>query len=278
MDKESVSEKQLFLLVTGFTVGTSILLAPTMSIDLARQDAWLSPLLAVVPGFLLVAVLAALNKMYPGQSLVQYSVSILGLPGKLAGLLMIWFALHLSALVLRNIGNFVSTVMLIETPSPLIHAAVALLAAFGVRLGIECIARAMSVLLPASLVFFLLIQAITTPAAKLANLAPVLSKGMLPVVQASVNLSTFPVGEIVLFSMLIYHVKTTGKKGKKGVFMAAGLLLGMLILTLGILRTITILGPYLSARTSYAVFFAVNSYRSGNYLCHTSLAGLCHTH
>lgn len=257
MSKEYISEKQLMHLTAGFLIGTAILLIPTMSIALAGQDAWLPPLLSVLPGIGLIGVLTVLHKMYPGQSLVQYSVSILGLPGKLAGLLVIWFAFHLSTLVLRNIGSFINTVMLFETPAPLVHVVVAAVTAYGIRLGIESIARAFSILMPISVAFFLLMQAFTLPTADFNNLLPILEKGFLPIMQASIDLTAFPVGEIVLFGMIVYHVKTP--KEKPGFYWVVGLLLGTLIILLGIIRTISILGPSLSGRNSFAILVALNA-------------------
>lgn len=142
------------LLILGFVVETAIMLIPTSVIGQAKQDAWLSPLVPAVPGLALLAILLTLNRMFPGQSLVQYSESILGLPGKLLGLVMIWFAFHLASLVLRNIGNFVNLVLLFETPLPLIHFVIVAVTAFGLRLGIETLAKCLSLLMVLSVLFF----------------------------------------------------------------------------------------------------------------------------
>nr|WP_315989339.1 GerAB/ArcD/ProY family transporter [Desulforamulus aquiferis] len=199
--------------------------------------------------------------MYPGQSLVQYSESIMGWPGKILSLIIIWFSFHLAALVLRNLGNFVSLVLLYETPLPLIHVLIVAVTIYGIRLGIETIARALSFLLTVSFIFFLLIQAYSMAHVDLENLLPVLGQGFLPVISATLQMSAFPVGELVIFSLIFFHIKPSPKTGR---FLTGGLLISLFILFMAIERIISFMGPDMASRQLYGIMGTIGGIRGGN--------------
>lgn len=263
MDKAYISEKQCMLLILGFIVGTAIIFIPTNAIALAGRDAWLSPMVAAGPGVLLITVLLALNRLYPGRSIVQYSEEIFGWAGKFLGLVIIWFAFHLGSLVLRNIGDFVNMVLLFETPPPLVHAIVAIVCAFGLRLGIETLARCLSILVIFSIFFFGLIQIFTMFFADLTQLLPLLEKGFKPIFAASLQISAFPVGEIIIFSLLFFHVSISKKTG---LYLSGGLLGGVIILSLAIERVLTVLGPEISSRSLLPVLITISAVPGGHIL------------
>jgi len=263
LDKETLSASQGLGLMLGFVVGTALLLVPSSSILTARQDAWTAPLLAAVPGLLLLALLLALNKMYPGQSLVQYSEAVLGLPGKAVSLLFIWFAFHLSALVLRNIEDFVSALILFETPPNLVLFVMMVVSAFALRLGIETVSRALCLLLPAVILFFFVIQSYSMFFSDFKNLSPVIEPGILAsVIKAGLSVTSFPAGEIVLFGMLIFHIKPK----KIGRNLSAGLLMALGILAETIMRTIVTIGPGPGGRSLFAIAKGINFMAGGGLL------------
>ncbi|MEG6513316.1 GerAB/ArcD/ProY family transporter [Desulforamulus ruminis] len=263
MDKEFISAKQGTYLTLGYVVGTALLLSPTATILTAKQDAWLAPLLAAIPGLFLIALLTSLNRMYPGQSLIQYSSSILGWPGKLLALLILWFTFHLGALVLRNILTFVSTIMLFETPPTVILIFTVALTAYGVKLGIETLGRAFKILIFLVVIGFFTVHIYSMFFANYTNLLPVLSQGIKPVLHSAVNFTAFPVGEIIVFSLLIFHIH---KPEKAGSSLTAGLLAGILILVLSIERSIVTLDPERSSRSIFTIVTGLNSAHGGRLL------------
>ena len=64
LEKGKISHTQLFILVMTFEIGTSILLAPFLMVAAAKQDAWISMLIGLSTGLLLVLFYAALIKRY----------------------------------------------------------------------------------------------------------------------------------------------------------------------------------------------------------------------
>ncbi|ABO48601.1 spore germination protein [Desulforamulus reducens MI-1] len=261
MQNQYISPKQCFLLLVGFTIGTATILVPTSAAALAHQDSWMTPPLAAIPGLGLVAMLVALNRRFPGQSLVQYSSSILGIPGKLLGLLTIWFAFHLSSLVLRNIGSYIHVAVLFETPLWVTHLFIVTLGTFALRLGIETITRAFSILMLLNIPFYLIIITFSTKTAKLDNLLPVLSHGWAPVIHASLNQATFPMGEIVLFGMVIFHIKDIKNLN---LYLSTGLLTTALAGVFALATPVIVLGADMVARTADAVLISVTNASGSN--------------
>lgn len=93
------------------------------------------------------------------------------------------------------------------------------------------------------------------------QLLPLMGNGLLPVAAAGVQMAAFPVGELVLFSLILFQVKQTGNTGR---YISAGLLGGLLILLMAIERVITFMGPEMASRTLYAVLMTVTGVQGGN--------------
>ena len=263
MDKECISPGQGMLLLAGLGIGTTLLFIPSILIQYANQSAILSLVLGCAPGIVLLLILSSLNRFYPGQSLVQYSASILGLPGKILGLLFIWFAFHLGVLVLHNIGDFVGVVMLAETPTPIVYFFVVAITAFALLLGLETVSRAFGLLLCFSIFFNLLLLLFTLPHADFNNLLPILENGWSPVVKASIYLSSFPLGEFILLGMLIFNIK--GSKGT-AIPLIQGQLIATVVAIAIILQVITILGAERASRSIMAIVSVLNSISGSNLL------------
>ncbi|SHK33681.1 GerAB/ArcD/ProY family transporter [Desulforamulus aeronauticus] len=261
MEKEYISARQCIFLLIGSIIGISLMLVPSLTIVIAKQDAWLAPWLSTIPGLVLISLLVSLNKMYPGQSLVQYSSSILGLPGYFLSLLMLWFFLFLGALNLRSMVHFLTSIILFETPPSILYFFIILLCAYGIKLGLEVMARAFSLLIPFTIILALIIQVFSMINADFEKLLPILSNGVLPVIHAGLNFTAFPVGEaLVLFSMIIYQVKNLRGIGAK---LSSGFIFAIFILFLVIERAIVTLGPERASRSIYSIAAAINTVSGG---------------
>ncbi|GAB6179064.1 endospore germination permease [Desulfotomaculum defluvii] len=261
MEKEYISVKQCLFLLMGSMMGISLMLAPSVSVLLAKQDAWLVPWLSAVPGLVLIGLLISLNKMYPGQSLVQYSHSILGLFGKFLVLIPIWFFLYLGAQNLREITNFIASIILFETPRLVLYFFTILISVYALKLGLETVARAFSFLVFIAFILLLFIQVYSMLNANYENLLPILGAGVLPVIRASLNFTAAPVGDvIILFSMVIYHVKYPRDLGAK---LSIGFIFLMFIMFLVIGRVIVTLGPDRATRNIYSIAATINATTGG---------------
>ena len=95
-----------------FILGTAILNIPAIITALAKQDAWLSVLLASLVGWLTPLMVVILCQMHQRRSLVDVCQSVMGpYAGALLGAGYVFYAIHLGVLVTNDVGMF-ETMML----------------------------------------------------------------------------------------------------------------------------------------------------------------------
>lgn len=249
LEKGKISPRQAMLLTIAFLLGSAILLIPSATTASARQDAWLSMILATLAGLVIIYVYTSLALRFPDLNFVQYSEKILGrFAGKLAGLIMIWFALHLGSLVTRNFGDFLNITVLQNTPLAVINSAILLLSAIVVKKGLEVIARVNELTLPFLIILIFVLTALSMPETDIRRLEPVLENGIKPVIAGALPAIGFPFAETVLFTMIIPYVNHPGRARRS---MLTGALAGGFLLFLVILRTLTVLSPGATAKFWY---------------------------
>ncbi|MFD2611088.1 GerAB/ArcD/ProY family transporter [Paenibacillus gansuensis] len=237
---EKISGIQLSLLVFSFIAPTLILVAPSLMEKIARQDAWLT----IFPGALIAAlnvwIMIILSNRYPGQTITQYSTQIIGKwPGKFLGCYFLYYWLNFDFIILNQHIQFINTVFLIRTPSVIVSLTLALICGIAVYMGIEAIARCNESL--ALLIFTLLIPLLFLMLAESdpERLRPVLSKGVVPVLQATV----FPLAYLTQFIILGWLLPFLNQPKKATTFSFISLLIISGLFCITILPLIMMFGP-----------------------------------
>jgi len=189
MEKGRISAAQVAVLTFMAALANSLLVSPTVAASVAKQDLWLSPLLASPIGFLIVLVLVKLNEAYPDQTLIQYASKLLGRPlGITIGLLYLFFIIHTTANALRQFTDLIKLTFLFTTPTLVVASGLLLVCAFAVHSGVEVVARLPMLLLP---VVFMLLLMVYLPSIKdmdLHKLEPVLGDGLAPSLKGTFRL------------------------------------------------------------------------------------------
>jgi spore germination protein KB len=218
----------------------------------AKQDAWISVLIhATLYGVAVVWVNSSLAQYFGDKTFGRYVQMLLGKPlGILVGSSYLGFLLLLTMIITREFGEFLNTAFMPETPIQVFNLTLILLAAYAVYHGIEVICRINQWIFPLMLVSFLFITFATLPVAKLANLLPVMSEGLYPVLRGSFAPSAFR-GEVFLVLFLVPYAKEAEKTKFYGA--VAVILLGI-ILALDVLIHIIVLGSDLSANLTFPTF------------------------
>lgn len=139
-EKEVISTNQfiwlLFCIITSFT-GLQVL---RLLIFQARRDAWLAVILAWFLDVLLAVVYAYMGIRFPGQNMVQYSMTILGKRlGKIIGMLFPIFFLLVSSILQRNLSMILSIVFFPKTPESIFLIISYIVIGYAVLKGIEVI-------------------------------------------------------------------------------------------------------------------------------------------
>jgi len=230
-----LSGRQELLLRLNFLLASAFIMIPAMVIKGAGKDGWMSIILAALAGIGMTALYTVLGRRFPGRTLVQYSRLLLGkFAGNLIGLMMMWFALHLGALVLRNFGDFLAAALMPETPYLVFHVLIILVISLALYGGLEVLGRFNEILtwIVVTSILSLLILTLSIEDFDLKNLLPVLEEGIGPALKTSLLPFTFPFGETVLFTMLLPYLNKP-EEARKAPIMAmiyAGLLLATITL------------------------------------------------
>ncbi|MFM1652880.1 endospore germination permease [Brevibacillus sp. B_LB10_24] len=264
-DKSQVAARQFMILTILYVIGSAILVIPSLLVAVAKQDAWISAIVAVAAGLVAIVFYNSLAKSFPGMTLVQYCEEIFGRwLGKIVSLFfLVGFPCFIAVLTLYDIGDFLATQILTKTPLIAIFLIVMAVVAFGVRLGLEPIARAAEIFFPWVVSLLLLLFLFVSPFLKLENLEPVLANGIKPVLKGAIPLFSFPFFETLVLLMVFPRVKKPKDAGRA---LLTGVLAGGMALFAITLFSISVLGVEFVERHAFPTYALAKKINIGDFL------------
>jgi spore germination protein KB len=264
LEKGQISQIQFTVLVTMHLIGSSILLLPSGLAVKAGQDAWLAAIVGIGLGLPLVILYNALGSSFPNMTLAEYSELILGKwLGRFISLFFSSYFLLISALVLRNIGDFLVTHILDDTPIEMIEILFLLVVIFGLYYGLETFSRTSELLFPIVVTFFILLIMLILPQIKMENIQPIYEGGIKPILNGALPYLGTPCMELLVFLMIFPFSKNT--KNTKKAFLE-GYLFGGIVLIVVSLVTILVFGPEETANVIYPTFLLATKIDVGGIL------------
>ncbi|MBE4907332.1 endospore germination permease [Bacillus luteolus] len=260
-----ISPWQFTILTSMFVVGSAVLFIPTILASVAKQDAWISCLIAIIVGVLLAWFYGSFSKIDPNLSYFELAVFALGKwVGRCIALVTLSLHLVLSSFLLWDIGDFLVTQILVGTPIEVIYYLfIFVTIVYGVRLGIEPIARSAEIFIPWIFLIFIFIVIFLLPEAEAKNLFPIFEEGVRPILYGSYYVVGFPFVEMVLLLMITPHV--SDKKKVTSAFIWGVVLGGAILFSLTLL-SILVLGPDFSTRNEFPIYVLVKKISIGNFL------------
>lgn len=246
---EMISGRQFALLAAYISIGDSMLVLPSIPTSAAKQNAWMSALIGLCAGLMVVWLMSAVGRLYPKLTLVQYAEKLLGKwPGKLVSLCFIFYLFLSLAAHTREIGDFMTTQMMPETPIQAIHIMYAAILAMAARLGTETIARTGEFFFSFFLLFLFVFFLFLIPDIKINHLLPLWDGGIKPVLRGSITMTAYPFMELAVLLMVIPSVNKPENVRSNYV---KGALFGGVVLLFIILLSILVLGPDYATRSMY---------------------------
>lgn len=243
-----ISARQFFLVVLMFISGSSILLVPPGVIAAAKQDAWISSAIGSVLGVGLCLLYIKLGNMHPKKTLFEFSDFLFGkLLGRAVNTLYVFFAFLLAAFVLSNVGDFMTTQVMVEVPKKYIQLLFLLPVLYAVILGLETIVRSMEAIFPALLMIFFALLLLLLPQIETMEILPIFGEGIKPILQGSLVVLNLPYLELVLLLAVFPYLNS--KKGGKAFWIGGAI--GGLSLVLYPLLIVMILGKYFAGMLLY---------------------------
>ncbi|NWQ42557.1 endospore germination permease [Bacillus sp. EB106-08-02-XG196] len=264
IEKGRISSLQMAIMMLPTIIATGILLVPAITGKFAKQDMWMSPVWASLAGFLIVYIAYHLHTHYPKETVIQYSVKIIGaVPGKVVGFLYLFFYLHINGMVLREYGEFVVGNFLIKTPMLVVIGSMAFVCALAVRGGIEVLARTAQIFVPVVIILLFFIAILLLPDLEPKKMFPIMEKGVLPSLMGAIVPSSW-FTEFFLLSFLLPFLGQREKGLKWGIIAVFAVMLLMVITSLVSL----LLFGGITATFTYPVFSAVRYISIADFLQH----------
>ncbi|MFK2826918.1 endospore germination permease [Bacillus sp. B190/17] len=262
MEKGKISSLQMAMMLYPTIIATAILSAPSITAKYAKQDLWLSPVLASLIGFVTVFIAVRLHKLYPGQTIIQISEQVIGwLPGKAISFFIVFFYIQITGEIVRDYAEFIVSFFLFQTPITVIIASMTFLCALAVYGGVEVVGRAAQLFFPLFVMPLLLFVPLLSPNFELGNVLPILEEGMMPPVKGAIVTGGW-FTEFFLITFLLPFLADQKKGMKHGMMTVLAVTVTLVIVDLVMLFT---LGATISSKEyplmtageyiSYADFF-----------------------
>ncbi|HEX9061261.1 MAG TPA: endospore germination permease [Clostridia bacterium] len=238
---EKITNKECICALTLFIMGSTLIIGIGGA---AQNDAWLAGIAGILMSLPMILIYSRIQSIFLGKDLFEILEYVFGnFFGKIIALIYIWYAFHLGAMVIRNLGEFINTVTMPETPILFPMLCMGLCCIVMVRLGVEEIGRFSAYLLPLLISIIGIVQLLALTEFHWNYLKPILGNGIKPVIEGGFSAFSFPFAETVLFLGVMFSLKT--KKSPYKVYFFSIIFSGTLIIILTI-RNIAILGKMLS--------------------------------
>lgn len=217
----SLTVRQAILWFVLYQIGSAYLVIPAAITTIAKQDAWLSIPMALVFHLLLILLYTSIVRQMKGKSFVEYLRHLFGaLGGTIAVVFIFLFPFLELIMTLRNLGDFVTTSIMPETPYDAIYIILLIAVYYAVRSGPIVIGRSAEIMFFCLLILYILVRVTLLSETELDNLLPIFEHGIKPIILASFNSFAFPYLESVLFLFFAQHIPDP-KKWRKTVISSA---------------------------------------------------------
>lgn len=185
-----------------------LVFAPIRMFSVAADSAWLAGFVSGIFGALIVAIWVTISTAFPGMSLPEIVVALLG-PwlGWTTNLIFSVLFILETAVATRMIGEVMRR-LLPDTPMPAIIVLALVVGLVIARLGPEVMGRLASIHLFVVIVTVIFSAAALAGKSDLGRFLPVMADGIGPVLNASLT-PTALLGHVVLLALLLPHMRKT---------------------------------------------------------------------
>ncbi|NUU74983.1 GerAB/ArcD/ProY family transporter [Paenibacillus xylanilyticus] len=247
-----------------YQIGSAYLVLPAALSSVAKQDAWLSIPLSLLFHLLFIPLYTSIVRKMQVRSFVEYLRCLFGpLGGTIATVFIVCYPFLECVMTLRNLGDFVTTSIMPETPYDAVYFIMLIAVYFAVKSGPVVIGRCAEILFFFLLALFLLVRITLLPGSEPNNLLPILENGLKPVVLASINLLAFPYLEAILYLFFAHHFSDP-KQWRKSVI-ASALISGVMYFFM-VLQIITVISAGVVADLTFPTFFIDRTISIGEFL------------
>ncbi|SCW41218.1 spore germination protein KB [Paenibacillus tianmuensis] len=262
-ENDKIETHQFTLLVILFVVGDALLYVPSWLASSAKQDAWLAAGIGCVEGLAIAWLYTTLAKRHFPATLIDLCRSVFGRwAGTVAACFFVSFILVDISIMLFEIGDFITTQMMPETPIEVVILLFTGVIVLGVRQGAVALVRSSEMAFPLFVLLYLMLVLFISPQIKLEHAQPVLSEGLKPILEG--NLRFFGNLEESVILLMLFPLIRNPSKGAKAY--ATGLAVGTMMLTVFSTVSILVMGSDMTALLAYPSYVLAQKVAVGKLL------------
>ncbi|KGM44796.1 endospore germination permease [Neobacillus niacini] len=265
MQNAKISTYQFLILVTLFTIGTSILIVPSGLAAKAKHDAWIVAIVGMVIGLVVIGLFCLIAQWFPHLTFIQMNEMILGKwLGKGVSLLFVFMSFIYASSLLFYSGTFLNTHLLPNTPMASLNILMAIIIVMGVHLGLETIARSAEIFILVFFVLFFFLVLFISPEVKFENVQPIFEAGTKTVIQ-----STFPFIEVTsvnaIVLLMFFPVNVNNRKQASKSFFI-GYIIGGIVIIIFTFLSVSVLGAYSTAAEVFPSYELAKRINIGDFI------------
>ncbi|MZQ82213.1 endospore germination permease [Paenibacillus sp. 5J-6] len=265
MDKESITPRQLMIIVILYSVGTAILVIPASIAADVKQDAWIPLLLSIALGTMLTFLYTAVAKRSPISSLFDINDLVYGKwLGRIITFGISFLTLIFAAQDVFYVGHFLSTQIMPSTPIQSINILFMLVVMMGAKLGLVVFLRTAEIFFPWLILLFTLFMTMNIPNMDTNNLLPIGEATAIPITRSVIRIVSFTYIPLFITIGPIINQVSNAKRAAKGYHV--GVVISGLALLLLVVSSVLVLGADTTAMESFPSYALAQRISIGNFL------------
>ncbi len=263
IEQGRISKWQAVFLVANSILASMILVAPSLLVQVAGEDAWITVLIAGVFGLLIGGLVVSLGLRFPQQNLVEYSIDLLGSWfGRAVCIIFALFFLYLNAYLVRTFSGLLVTETMPETPFVVFNILLIILVAYGVYQGLEVITRVNDIVFPLSILVLLGIFSMGIPEMDFEQLKPFLSHSFPNMLRASLILLAF----YAEGAFLLMVIPTMSRPEEVKMVVGSVSVILFIVMLVDVVGLLALFGSNETARMAFPTFEFAKTVHLGGFL------------
>ncbi|MDR6552174.1 endospore germination permease [Paenibacillus qinlingensis] len=261
MSDMDLSNRQIFWMMVSTQIIMTILLTTSPAAQMAKQDAWISILLATLVGMAIAYICGKLNVIFPGRTLAEYNRILLGkwLGWVITALyILVW--LVILTVILQQFSLFITGTIMPKTPLYVVEVPMLLVVLYPTLHGVGVIARICEITGPIILLCVVGPMLLGINQMNGDRLFPILlDNNVMSIMKGALPTSAF-LADCILLMVLIAFVS---KRKHTVRYAVSGVMLSGVLTTLSIIVSILMFGPNVAAAYPYPMLMIVRSISIG---------------
>jgi len=229
---DKITTAQTTVIVSSYMLGTGVLTLPrTLTESVKTPDGWISIIVGGLIMMLAGICIVKLCQQFPGKTIYQFVKEIVGSwIGSFLIMMMIIYFVTTSALQIRVMSEVTMLYLLESTPMWAIVMSFMWIGLYLITGEIKPIARMFEIILPITVIVFIICLSLSSKLFDIDNLRPVLGEGIFPVIRGLKSTILAFTGYEIMF--ILTAVMQYPKKGVKAVIIGTAIPLVLYVFTL----------------------------------------------